>query len=762
MDHRMKTLFRLVLVFMLGALIFRDQCAAETNSKKPVAAYQADVELVSQAGVITAWGNLTRVHGEPRIWKVRTPQGVKEVVRFDGHAALWQAANVWGKINSPRTLIAFVRIRGTGVLCDGSTRSGAGAIRVTKNEQTWEVLHFIREQGELGGFIIGADVATQNGLQCDVAEMLVYDSTLSEAEIAAESKRLREKWGTPEDLPESEQLLPSPPFAGLTTKILRQNGADGVHTYRIPGLATSKRGTLLAVFDLRYENSRDLPGNIDVGVTRSTDNGETWSQTTRVLDYEGSGVGDPTILVDQETGRIFVAALWSQGNRAWNGSGPGLTPQETGQFVLTWSDDDGITWSKPISITKQVKRPEWRLCFNGPGCGIQLRNGTLVIPAQFRNAQGVPHSCFVSSSDHGHTWKISPRCDARTSESQIVETSSGMLISMRDESRSGQRKWQQWDGTNWSTPWLALPDPVCQASLLRHPAGKLLFCNAADAKRRMRLTVRESSDDGRTWSEGRVIDPKISMYSCMSVMRDGRIALVYEGTQGLHFARFALENANLATIPEGRWETTGKFGWWPARHAQKVAEAKENVEVVFLGDSITQGWEKAGAEIWKEKFAPLNAANYGFGGDSTQHVLWRLENGEFQGLKPKVVVLNIGTNNARHGDFTPPQIAQGIGAVVEKIKSICPDTKILLLAILPRDAQASGEMRLKCEAVNALLPRVADNKQVHFLNINAKFLQPDGTLTREIAPDLLHLSSHGYRIWSDAMQSQLQALLEKK
>ena len=511
------------------------------HALEPLATYHGDVELKSRDGLVTAWGNLTRIHGAPRVWKVKTLGGVKEVVRFDGGSAVWQAVNAWGRVEGPRTIVAFARISGEGVLCDGSTRSGADAIRVKGDGSKWQVLKFTRSSGTLGGFIVGADVATQNGLKCDVAEIAVFGAVLSEKELADEESRLRQKWGEPVDLPESEQIQPWKPFAGLQTKMLRKNGDDGVHTYRIPGLATSKKGTLLAVFDLRHENGGDLPGNIDVGLTRSTDDGETWSTTQRVMDYEGSGVGDPCILVDRETGRIFVAALWSQGNHAWFGSGPGMTPEETGQFVISHSDDDGVTWSKPVSITSQIKKPEWRLCFDGPGCGMQLKDSTLVIPAQFRDAKGTPHSCFIASKDHGATWTISPPCERPTSEAQIAETKDGMLISMRDESRSGERKWQRWDGKNWSKAWLRLPDPVCQASLICHPNGTLLFSNPADAKSRVRLTVRESCDDGGTWSEGRVIDPRGSMYSCMSVMRDGRVAMVYEGVGGLWFAAFNLE-----------------------------------------------------------------------------------------------------------------------------------------------------------------------------------------------------------------------------
>ena len=752
--------------------IFLGAFCAPLVAAEPYAWYRADAGLQSSGGLVTSWEDagkarpLTHIFGTPRVWKVRTPAGVTEVVRFDGNAAVWQPAQSWGRLEGARTVLVFARIpRGAdGVLCDGSTRSGADAIRVQGDDRGWQVLRFERTNGSLGGFILGADVATKNGLKCDVAEVLVFASAISEAEFAAQSARLKQKWGEPVDLPDTEQAQPFTPFAGLTTKFLRKSGDDGVNTYRIPGLATSTNGTLLAVFDLRHNNGGDLPGKIDVGLTRSTDDGETWSATQQVLHFEGSGVGDPTILVDRETGRIFVAALWSKGNRAWNGSGPGMTPEETGQFVITRSDDDGVTWSPPVSITAQVKRPEWRLCFNGPGSGIQLRDGTLVLPAQFREAKGTPHSCFISSRDHGKSWQMSPLCVGPTSESQVAELSDGgVLITMRDESRSGQRLWAKFDGKNWSEPWRALPDPTCQASLLRHPNGTLLFSNPANAKARRTLTVRTSQDDGKSWSAGRVVDPRAAMYSCMTVMRDGRIAMLYEGTGGLILARFAVEGANLAALPEGRFETTGKFGWWPARHAAKLAETKAGGgDILFLGDSITQNWETAGKAVWEQHYAGRTAANYGFGGDSTQHVLWRLDHGEFDGLKPKVCVLHIGTNTARHGDFTPAQIAEGIRAVLDRLAVKCPQTQVLLLAIFPRDADATGEMRRKCEAVNALLPALADGKRVHFLNLNAAFLQPDGTLTRAIAPDLLHLSATGYERWATAMAPKLNELLGRK
>src|SRR5690606_31968120 len=136
--------------------------------------------------------------------------------------------------------------------------------------------------------------------------------------------------------------------------------------YRIPGMVRTKAGTLIAVYDIRYRHSGDLPADVDVGAQRSTDGGQTWEKMRVAMDMGSDpahgydGVGDPAILVDEVTGRIWIAALWSHGNRAWNGSGPGLKPDETGQFMLSYSDDDGKSWSKPRNITEETKDPAWR------------------------------------------------------------------------------------------------------------------------------------------------------------------------------------------------------------------------------------------------------------------------------------------------------------------------------------------------------------------------------------------------------------------
>ena len=203
--------------------------------------------------------------------------------------------------------------------------------------------------------------------------------------------------------------------------------------------------------------------------------------------------------------------------------------------------------------------------------------------------------------------------------------------------------------------------------------------------------------------------------------------------------------------------------WWADRHARcKAAAEKGGIDVLFIGDSITQSWEGAGAAIWKNEIAPLRAANFGFSGDRTEHVLWRLDNGEQpQALQTKVAVIMIGTNNTGRNMEKPEAIAAGIGAIVDKLHQHKPKTRILLLAIFPRGADPNDKMRLNNDAVNALLAKLEGYKRVHYLDIGPKFLQPGGALTREIMPDLLHPGPKGYQIWADNVTPEIGRLLGK-
>ena len=195
------------------------------------------------------------------------------------------------------------------------------------------------------------------------------------------------------------------------------------------------------------------------------------------------------------------------------------------------------------------------------------------------------------------------------------------------------------------------------------------------------------------------------------------------------------------------------------QHQSFVELAKKGeAQVVFLGDSITAGWNGQKA-LFDKEYAQYKAVNFGIGGDRTQHVLWRVENGEFDGIKPKEVVLMIGTNNSGVGENSPEQIANGIHNIIDAIHKRSPETKILLLAIFPRGAtEKNNPGREKNKKVNALIEKFDDGKKVHYLDIGPKFLTADGTLSTEIMKDLLHLTAKGYQIEADAIRDKVAEL----
>ncbi len=199
--------------------------------------------------------------------------------------------------------------------------------------------------------------------------------------------------------------------------------------------------------------------------------------------------------------------------------------------------------------------------------------------------------------------------------------------------------------------------------------------------------------------------------------------------------------------------------WWGPRHEAVDKRLKKgNVDLLFIGDSITHGWENVGREIWDVYHAPRNAVNMGFSGDRTQHVLWRLEHSNLEAISPKLVVLMIGTNNSNGDDNTAEEIADGIITICKRLRSRLPKTKILLLAIFPRDHKPSPQ-RQKNARASLSASRVADGKMIHYLNINSSFLTEDGLLTKDIMPDYLHPNKAGYKIWAEAIKPKIAQLM---
>ncbi len=185
--------------------------------------------------------------------------------------------------------------------------------------------------------------------------------------------------------------------------------------------------------------------------------------------------------------------------------------------------------------------------------------------------------------------------------------------------------------------------------------------------------------------------------------------------------------------------------------------AKGNVDLVFIGDSITQGWGGKGKGVWAKFYGKRNTVNLGIGGDRTQHVIWRLDNGNLKNITPKAAVIMIGTNNA--GGNTSKEIAEGVAVIVKQIQTKSPETKILLLAVFPRGSNPADKRRKVNEGANTIFSKLDDGKHVHYLDIGPKFLEKDGTLTREIMPDLLHLSEKGYTIWAESIEGKLKELM---
>jgi lysophospholipase L1-like esterase len=211
-----------------------------------------------------------------------------------------------------------------------------------------------------------------------------------------------------------------------------------------------------------------------------------------------------------------------------------------------------------------------------------------------------------------------------------------------------------------------------------------------------------------------------------------------------------------ALVPAIRAKPTN----WVARHEGYVARAKEGgVNILFMGDSITDNWHTKGSNIWNKYYAPRHAANFGIGGDRTQHVLWRIENGELAVIKPKVTVLMIGTNNSNSDPAE--DIAKAIRLIIDEIHARLPDTKILLLAVFPRNKPTDkpGQMD-KIHQVNELISKFDDGSKVRYLDIGPKFLGPDGKVPADIMADFLHPTEKGYQVWADAMNPTLDAMMK--
>lgn len=334
---------------------------------------------------------------------------------------------------------------------------------------------------------------------------------------------------------------------------LFRRGDHGVYTYRIPALLQSRKGVLLAVADARHDSPRDLPARISLVIRRSLDGGRTWSEAQTLRAVSEGGVGDASLLLDRNTGRVWCFHNYGPPGIGFLEAKPGAsTGPQTLQVHAMYSDDDGETWSHPVDLTPQIKDPAWQALFATSGTHFQTSRGRYLIPIVVRDAGGAVASHNAYSDDSGRTWKIGPGIGRDTNESKAVELADGTVLqNMRNMGGKTTRSVaRSHDGGVTFDPGVqdnALIYPSCNAGFARYHRGRhdlLVFTNPAAAKRR-NLTVKLSLDGGLTWPKARTLHPGPAAYSTVIPLRDGTFGVLYErgekeSTEYITFARFDL------------------------------------------------------------------------------------------------------------------------------------------------------------------------------------------------------------------------------
>lgn len=342
---------------------------------------------------------------------------------------------------------------------------------------------------------------------------------------------------------------------------LFENGKDGYRCFRIPAVVTTKRGTIIAISEARKDGCSDT-GNIDLVMKRSKDGGKTWGKLEVIWDDGPNTCGNPSPVVDRTTGDIFLLSTWNLGSDPE----PKIieqTSQDTRRVFVMKSEDDGVTWSKPDEITKDVKLSDWTWYATGPGSGIQIRGGEfknrLVIACDHIEAHTKKYySHVIYSDDHGKSWHLGGSTPKdQVNECEVVELSdNSLMLNMRNYDRSKNTRqiaYSMDGGNSWENMkhHESLIEPICQASTLHmdfRNQDMLLFLNPADKKKRINMTLKLSMDDGKTWPITKSIHPGPSAYSDLTKINKRQVGLLYEAGNENPYEGIVWETVNLKDL----------------------------------------------------------------------------------------------------------------------------------------------------------------------------------------------------------------------
>lgn len=368
----------------------------------------------------------------------------------------------------------------------------------------------------------------------------------------------------------NSNLVIAKSYSPVVYKDLFVSGQKGYHTYRIPSIIVTDKGTVLAVCEGR-KNSRKDNGDIDLLIRRSVDGGKTWSKQKLIWDDGRNTCGNPCMVVDSQMDTVFLFSTWNNGADTERDILT-KTGKDTRRVFYLKSNDEGKTWTKPVEITTEAKAPHWRWYATGPGVGIQLergpKKGRLVVPCDHSFPEYAPDQKYgahvIYSDDHGKTWQYSDPVLPGLNENQVVELVDGkLMMNVRNHRYRGTRglAFSADGGKRW--PYVAyesnLREPRCQASIIRYSPNKhtnksiILFSNPDNNAKRINMTVKLSVDEGKTWPVSKSIHGGPSAYSCLSVLPDGRIACFYEAGKKMPYEKITLAILGID------WLTSGKF-----------------------------------------------------------------------------------------------------------------------------------------------------------------------------------------------------------